>query len=39
LKAMSGAAARYSLRRSHRPEEHKTALQLGAGADARFKWI
>jgi hypothetical protein len=38
LKAMSGAAARYSLRRSHRPEEHE-ALQLEADADARYRWI
>jgi hypothetical protein len=38
LKAMSGAAARYSLRRSHRPEEHE-ALQLEADADTRFRWI
>ena len=38
LKAMSGAAARYSLRKSHRPEEHE-ALQLEADADTRFRWI
>ena len=45
VKAMSGAAARYlSLRRPHhhrklaRSKEHE-ALQVGADADIRFKWI
>jgi hypothetical protein len=43
LKAMSGAAAHYSLRRSHCPKEHEAPqLEPEAGADScdtRYKWI
>jgi hypothetical protein len=43
LKAMSGAAAHHSLRRSHGPKEHEAPqLELEADADScdtRYKWI
>jgi hypothetical protein len=40
LNSMSGAAARYSLRRSHCPKEDEAPqLELEADADTRYKWI